>query len=46
MHGLVMENRQFGFDEKEIYAKAAEAARKLWERTDKLPADGTSGIVR
>ena len=43
---LVMENRRFGFDEKEIYAKAAEAARKLWERTDKLPADGTSGIVR
>ena len=43
---LLMENRQFDFDEKEIYAKAAEVAKKLWERTDKLPPTGTSGIVR
>ena len=43
---LVMENRTFDFDEKEIYAKAAEVAKKLWERTDRLPADGTSGISR
>lgn len=43
---LVMENHQFDFDEQEIYAKAAEVAKKLWERTDKLPATGTSGIVR
>ena len=43
---LVMENRQFDFDEKEIYAKAAEVAKKVWERTDALKADGTSGIVR
>ena len=41
---LVMENRQFGFDQKEVYAKAAEVAKRLWERTDRLPADGTSGI--
>ncbi len=43
---LVMENRQFDFDEKDIYAKAAEVAKKVWERTDALKADGTSGIVR
>ena len=43
---LLMENRQFDFDQKEIYAKAAEAAKKLWARTDKMPATGTSGIVR
>jgi len=43
---LVMENRQFGFDQKEVYAKAAEVAKRLWERTDRLPADGTSGIKR
>ena len=41
-----MENRQFDFDEKEIYAKAAEVAKKVWARTDSLSADGTSGIVR
>ncbi|MCQ2412303.1 MAG: putative aminohydrolase SsnA [Sphaerochaetaceae bacterium] len=43
---LVMENRQFDFDEKEIYAKAAECAKRLWNRTDGLSATGTSGIVR
>jgi cytosine/adenosine deaminase-related metal-dependent hydrolase len=43
---LLMENRKFDFDEKEIYAKAAEAAKKLWKRTDALKADGTSGIKR
>ncbi|MBP5757583.1 MAG: putative aminohydrolase SsnA [Spirochaetales bacterium] len=43
---LVMENHKFDFDEKEIYAKAAEVAKKLWERTDKLPPTGTSGIIR
>ena len=43
---LVMENRRFDFDEKEVYAKATEVAKKLWERTDALPASGTSGIVR
>ena len=43
---MVMENRQFGFDQKEVYAKAAEVAKRLWERTDRLPADGTSGIKR
>ena len=43
---LVMENRQFGFDQREVYAKAAEVAKRLWERTDALPADGTSGIKR
>ena len=43
---LVMENHKFDFDEKEIYAKAAEVAKKLWERTDKLPPEGTSGIIR
>lgn len=29
---VVYENRQFPFDEKEIYAKASEEAKKLWER--------------
>ena len=43
---LVMENRRFPFDEKEIYAKAAEVAKRLWERTDRLPPEGTSGITR
>ena len=43
---LVMENRTFDFDEREIYAKAAEVAKRLWERTDKMPATGTSGIAR
>ncbi len=44
---LLYENHKFnGIDEKEIYAKAAQVAEKLWERTDKLSADGTSGIVR
>lgn len=43
---LVMENHQFDFDEKEIYAKAAECAKRLWDRTDGLAASGTSGIVR
>ena len=43
---LVMENHKFDFDEKEIYAKAAEVAKKLWERTDKLHPEGTSGIIR
>ena len=43
---LVMENHKFDFVEKEIYAKAAEVAKKLWERTDKLPPTGTSGIIR
>lgn len=43
---LVMENHQFDFDEKEIYAKAAECAKRLWARTDGLSASGTSGIVR
>ncbi|MBO7349801.1 MAG: putative aminohydrolase SsnA [Spirochaetales bacterium] len=43
---LVMENHKFDFDEKEIYAKAAEVAKRLWERTDKLPPTGTSGIIR
>ena len=43
---MVMENRQFGFDQREVYAKAAEVAKRLWARTDALPADGTSGIKR
>ena len=44
---LVMENRQFpGLDEKAIYAKAAEAAKKVWEKTDSMPATGTSMIER
>ncbi len=44
---LLLENHKFTqIDEKEIYAKAAEVAKKVWDRTAKLPADGTSGIVR
>lgn len=44
---LVLENHEFTqIDEKEIYAKAAEEARKLWERTDRLAPDGRSGIIR
>ncbi len=44
---LLLENHAFTeIDEKEIYAKAAEVAKKLWERTGALPADGTSGIKR
>ncbi len=44
---LVMENRSFpGLDLDEIYSKAAEVAQKVWERTDKLPATGTSMITR
>ena len=44
---LLLENHAFTeIDEKEIYAKAAKVAKKLWERTGALPADGTSGIKR
>lgn len=44
---LLYENHKFnGIDEQEIYAKAAKVANKLWKRTDKLKADGTSGIKR
>lgn len=44
---LVMENRTFpGIDVCEIYAKAAEVAKRVWAKTDSLPADGTSGIKR
>lgn len=44
---LIYEDHKFnGIDENEIYAKAVEAARKLWKRTDALPPTGTSGIVR
>ncbi len=44
---LVYEDHKFvGIDENEIYAKAAEVAKRLWQRTDMLPPDGTSGIVR
>ena len=31
---LVMENRTFGFDVAEIYAKAAEVAARVWKRVD------------
>lgn len=44
---LVYEDHKFvGIDENEIYAKAAKVAKRLWQRTDMLPPDGTSGIVR
>lgn len=44
---LLYENHKFnGIDEQEIYEKAAKVARKLWKRTDRLKADGTSGIKR
>ncbi|MHC1692205.1 MAG: putative aminohydrolase SsnA [Sphaerochaetaceae bacterium] len=33
---LVMENRQFPFDVKEIYAKAAEVASRVWAKVDKI----------
>jgi len=35
---IVMENREFPFDIKEIYAKAAVAAKRVWENMDKLKA--------
>jgi len=35
---IVLENRRFpNIDEEEIYKKAAECAKKVWERTDKMP---------
>ncbi len=44
---LLYEDHKFlGIDEDEIYARARDAAEKLWRRTDALPADGTSGIKR
>lgn len=33
---VVMEKREFPFDVKEIYAKAAESAKKMWNRMDTL----------
>ncbi len=33
---IVMENREFPFDVKEIYAKAAIAAKRVWENMDKI----------
>ncbi len=35
---IVMENREFPFDIKEIYAKAAVAAKRVWENMDKIKA--------
>ena len=35
---LVMENREFPFDIKEIYAKAAAAAQRVWDSMDKIKA--------
>ncbi len=35
---LVMENREFPFDIKEIYAKAAVAAQRVWDNMDKIKA--------
>ncbi len=35
---LVMENREFPFDIKEIYAKAAAAAQRVWDNMDKIKA--------
>lgn len=35
---IVMENREFPFDVKEIYAKAAVAAKRVWENMDKIKA--------
>jgi putative selenium metabolism protein SsnA len=33
---MVMENRQFPFDVKEIYAKAAEEAKRVWAKVDTI----------
>jgi len=33
---VVMENREFPFDVKEIYAKAAAAAKRVWDNMDKI----------
>ncbi len=33
---VVMENREFPFDVKEIYARAAVAAKRVWENMDKI----------
>jgi putative selenium metabolism protein SsnA len=33
---MVMENRSFGFDVKEIYAKAAEVAKRVWKKVDTI----------
>ena len=33
---LVMENRVFPFDVEEIYAKAAEVAKRVWSRVDEI----------
>lgn len=33
---VVMENREFPFDVKEIYAKAALAAKRVWANMDKI----------
>ena len=33
---LVMENREFPFDVREIYSKAAAAAKRVWENMDKI----------
>ncbi|MFA7672203.1 MAG: amidohydrolase family protein, partial [Sphaerochaetaceae bacterium] len=33
---MVMENRTFGFDVKEIYAKAREAAKRVWQKVDTI----------
>ncbi len=35
---VVMENREFPFDIKEIYAKAAAAAQRVWDNMDKIKA--------
>ena len=35
---LVMENREFPFDIKEIYAKATAAAQRVWNNMDKIKA--------
>ena len=44
---LIYENHKFnGIDENKIYEEAAKVAKKLWKATDKLKADGTSGIKR
>lgn len=33
---MIMEHRAFGFDVQEIYAKAAEAAQRVWKRVDTI----------
>ena len=33
---MVMENRTFGFDVKEIYAKAREVAKRVWQKVDTI----------